>query len=408
MTVPASFSQPKPPIRVVAVDAVFTLDLGANDPDFIVLEASSSAFSGSVINLPSNAAQGKVFTFVLYSHPVVNPSLTSPIIDIFFPRTRGTGVISFWRMYPGQRPAFVFGPNGWICGEGTATSSVGAQTDGAIAIGSHSIGGIGGTALGYKANGSQNGVAVGNSAVGSGNGVAVGYNANGGTTGNTVAVGFNTISGVLGTAIGAYSNSSTRGSSLGYNANSNSFGAAVGFGSNGNTNGTALGYQASSNTKDAAVVLGYNSTAQRYREFVKSADGAATTLQNYAVVNWYGDTTNATATELFLGGTASQRCILLANSAFQFEMQICAAVTAAGNTSSWTVSGCIKMGATAATAVLVGSPTVTMTGQDAGAAAWAVSVTADATNGALKLTVTGAAATTIRWNAHATLSELRF
>lgn len=51
----------------------------------------------------------------------------------------------------------------------------------------------------------------------------------------------------------------------------------------------------------------------------------------------------------------------------------------------------------AASTTVQGSPTVTTLFNSVGAAAWVVAVAADTTNGALKVTVTGAAATTIRW-----------
>ena len=45
---------------------------------------------------------------------------------------------------------------------------------------------------------------------------------------------------------------------------------------------------------------------------------------------------------------------------------------------------------------LIGSPTITSSYGDTGTTAWAITATADTTNGGLKITFTGAAATTIR------------
>ena len=200
----------------------------------------------------------------------------------------------------------------------------------------------------------------------------------------------------------------TSGTAFGLSANGSNGGAAFGDGSTGSNNGVAAGRNANTNSKDAAVALGYFSKAERYRELVKCADRVSPSKQSWSMVNWYGDTTDGTATEILLGGTATQYCVLLNNSAFMFSMQIIAGVTAGGTSSSWTIMGSIKRGATATSTALLGVPAVVMTGQDAGATTWAVAVAADTTNGSLKLTVTGAAATTIRWNATATLSELRF
>ena len=458
MTFPSGFSQPKPTIRVVPIGAaIFTLNLGADDPDNIVLEASATAFLGSVINLPASASLGKSFKFALVTHPVANPTLDTQYIDIFFPVTRGTVTSTSWRLFSGQRPVFIFGPTGWVTdvGSGTANSGLANQPD--VAIGSRANGGFSGVAVGYGADantlgtalgkfadgnnmgvavgsnasgysygvavgktarGITYGVAVGSNATANNYGVSVGYGSNGASNGvaigynaaansSAVAVGYTADGGNNGTAVGYTANGNNVGVAVGYSASGYAGGAALGFYANASASGVAVGYRASSNSKSYAVALGSSSVAQRYRELVKSWDGVDPTLQNWAVVGWYGDTTTATSTELLLGGTANQRAILLANSAYQFEMQICAGVTAGGLTSSWRISGCIKMGATASTTALVGTPIVTMTGQDAGASGWTVAVSADTTNGALKLVATGAS-TTIRWNAHATLSELRF
>ena len=208
-------------------------------------------------------------------------------------------------------------------------------------------------------------------------------------------------------AVGYGAVGGTNGVAVGYATSGSSSGVAVGSNANGSTNGVAVGYFASTNNKSYAVALGYYSKAIRNKEMVKSADGGSTTLRSWSMVDWYGDTTTAAATELLLGGTSAQYCTLLDNSAFQFQMQIIGAITNAGNTSSWTVSGAIKRGAGASTTILVGTPTITMTGQDSGASTWAVAVSADTTNGSLKLVVTGVAAP-IRWNATATLSEIRY
>ena len=85
-----------------------------------------------------------------------------------------------------------------------------------------------------------------------------------------------------------------------------------------------------------------------------------------------------------------------------------AGVTAAGDTARWTIDGAIKRGANAASTAMVGTPTVTMTHNDAGAAAWSVAVTADTTNGGIKVEVTGAAATTIRWVCKINTTEMTY
>jgi hypothetical protein len=122
-------------------------------------------------------------------------------------------------------------------------------------------------------------------------------------------------------------------------------------------------------------------------------------------------TTTATATILRSNGSGAgtdNQVILPNNSAYSFSGEVIAGVTAAGNTARWTIDGAIKRGANAASTAMVGTPTVTMTHFDAGAATWSVAVTADTTNGGIKVEVTGAAATTIRWVAKIETTEMTY
>jgi hypothetical protein len=109
-------------------------------------------------------------------------------------------------------------------------------------------------------------------------------------------------------------------------------------------------------------------------------------------------TTDATATALTSdGGAASgtNQVILPNNSAYFFTGEVVSGVTGGGNTKGWTIEGVIKRGANAAATTLVGV-TVMSSYADVGAATWAIAVTADTTNGGLRVTFTGQAATTIR------------
>jgi hypothetical protein len=110
-------------------------------------------------------------------------------------------------------------------------------------------------------------------------------------------------------------------------------------------------------------------------------------------------TTDATATALRSDANAASgtnQVILPNNSAYFFTGEVVSGVTGGGNTKGWTIEGVIKRGANAASTALVGTPTVTSTYADAGAATWVIAVTADTTNGGIRVTFTGQAATTIR------------
>jgi hypothetical protein len=121
-------------------------------------------------------------------------------------------------------------------------------------------------------------------------------------------------------------------------------------------------------------------------------------------------TTDATATALrsdtSAAGTTNQ-IILPNNSAYFFTGEIISGVTGGGDAKGWTIEGVIKRGANAAATTLVGV-TVMSTYADVGAATWTIAVTADTTNGGLRVTFTGQLATTIRTVAQIRTTEMTF
>jgi hypothetical protein len=122
-------------------------------------------------------------------------------------------------------------------------------------------------------------------------------------------------------------------------------------------------------------------------------------------------TTDATATVLASDNNAAattNQVTLPNNSAYSFSGEVIAGVTSAGDSARWTIDGAIKRGANAASTVMVGTPTVTMSHFDAGAATWLVAVTANTTLGCITVTVTGAAATTIRWVCKINTTEMTY
>jgi hypothetical protein len=122
-------------------------------------------------------------------------------------------------------------------------------------------------------------------------------------------------------------------------------------------------------------------------------------------------TTDATPTVLTSNTSAASginQVILPNNSAYYFKGSVIAGVTAAGNTKSWSFEGTIKRGANAASTALVGTPVLNLISQDTGASTWVVAVTADTTNGGIAVTVTGQAATTIRWVAKIETTEMTY
>jgi hypothetical protein len=129
----------------------------------------------------------------------------------------------------------------------------------------------------------------------------------------------------------------------------------------------------------------------------------------YGNIVLYRATTNATATVLASNSSAASstnQVILPNNSAYAFTGTVVARQQASGGTASaaWKVEGLIRREANAASTTLVAS-TVTAIDNTPG---WTLALSADTTNGGLKVEATGAAATNIRWVATIQTSEVTY
>lgn len=117
-------------------------------------------------------------------------------------------------------------------------------------------------------------------------------------------------------------------------------------------------------------------------------------------------TTDATATALTAHSTAStdNQVNLPNNSAYAFHGTIVARQQAADGTAcaAWKIEGLIRREANAGTTVLVNSATTVLDNTPS----WGMALSADTTNGCLKIEATGAAATDIRWVATIHTSEV--
>lgn len=112
------------------------------------------------------------------------------------------------------------------------------------------------------------------------------------------------------------------------------------------------------------------------------------------------NTTDATPTRVTSDQSSestSNQIVLPNNSAFVVRGDVIARENATGDCKGFEFVAVVKRGPNAAATALVGSGTVTTLFADAGAASWAVSLTADTTNGALGLVATGEAAKNIKW-----------
>jgi hypothetical protein len=245
-------------------------------------------------------------------------------------------------------------------------------------------------------------VAIGNNSVSSGTGsVALGQSASA-TASSAVAIGLATTS------------SSTGSFAIGSNASaSNIYATVIGGNSNTASNAYAIVTGGRSNTSSSTYSRtgGYYATSggitgkDVWASGRLSAQGDAQT----GTLVLRGGTTDATAsvlTSTHSSASTINQVILPNNSAYAFHGTIVARQKASDGTASaaWKVEGLIRREANAASTVLVNSALTVLDNTPA----WGLALTADTTNGGLKIEVTGAAATNIRWVATINTSEVTY
>ena len=234
-----------------------------------------------------------------------------------------------------------------------------------------------------------------------------------------------TISGNFAGVLGGYSHNVSQTNAVAIGGNTHNIsgvnsGVFCGVGNTisfGNTSSVILGGDTHTTSSNYSVVLGgkYGSTRgiDGYVAIPASVSPITTTLgvSQLGLLLLGVQTTDATATVLrsntSAAGTTNQ-VILPNNSAYYFKGSVIANVTGAANGASWDFSGAIMRGATAGSTVFIGTPMLNRVGATAGATAWSITLTTDTTNGGLAVTVTGAAATTIRWVAKIETTEVTY
>jgi hypothetical protein len=231
------------------------------------------------------------------------------------------------------------------------------------------------------------------------------------------------------TAIGAYNTASDFASTaIGYENTANGgYSVAMGYTSSATGSCTvAMGY-ASSATGDYSISIGVQNNASGFGSVGLGWRGSTNNISSKVVTGTVFSqtagtyqmgqlglsaiTTDATATVLksdTYALSAGNQCTLQNNNAMAFTVEVVARNTSTGMTGRWEAKGLIKRGANASATALVGTPTVTLTNGDSEGwiVAGAISITADTTYGALAVTVTGAASTTIHWMAKILTTEV--
>jgi len=274
---------------------------------------------------------------------------------------------------------------------GPESFSIGTQTD---AIGTRA------GAFGYNARAQGNySMAFGNAGA---TGIysfaaAIGNNTStyGATGANSVAIG--DLAKATGTNSVCISNTST----------ASGLGSAVLGGSSATSSGansTVIGGGSNVADGDYSTAKGYYGNTNGIR--LKHATGVYPNLQGAYYVLGY-TTSNATPIALNTNvwtPNATNQVILPNNSAYAFTGIIVARQKASEGTASaaWKVEGLIRREGSAGTTVLVNSATTVLDNTPS----WGMALSADTTNGGLKVEATGAASTNIRWVATINTSEV--
>jgi hypothetical protein len=221
--------------------------------------------------------------------------------------------------------------------------------------------------------------------------VCVGYGARS-TSSNATAVGHQA-SGANGTA------------AIGGSTTASNDSVALGFSANSTTNATALGRSANASGV-AAISIGYLNVSSATDSVsigasINNSLRGSFLTRTFGAVYWGGQTTNATPLILNLDATATNRFTIAASTALAVDILLVA--RRSDTQDKWLVArrflGIRRDGSNNTS--LIGSVQTLGVDQSDGSPSWTFALTADDTNEALQLEVTGAASETIQWRATA-------
>jgi hypothetical protein len=321
--------------------------------------------------------------------------------------------------------AFVIGRNSTASGQrsvalgaySTASATYSLAVNGSTASGTNSVAILGSaTQNGATAIGSNSGLLI-SQAVGQG-AVALG---------GSYASGTDSLAAAISTSSSSYGATGSNSVAIGYRAKA-SDSRAVAIGGSTNTaagpDSVAIGGQnntAGTFANGSAIASGYDSHAYGEYSIALGNRGRALEDHKYAhgifpIGSQYGRlvlkaaTTDATATAMISGGSSAStdnQLVLPNNSCFGFTGTVIAREDSASTNdfAVWEIKGGAVRAASAATTTL-GSYNINKISESTGAASWSIALSADTTNGAVAITVTGEAAHNIRWVATVHTSEV--
>ena len=318
-----------------------------------------SLLNNTNIILDTNVTEGKKFTLF------VSSSSSSNRVTLYI-----NSIIADY-IYAYTKRSYIFNGTSWISAEEGGSLSNGNIKEDSVAIGGST----------QKFNYT---ISIGNnSLVSNQNSIAIGYNAKSYGQGDTViGMGASTesISG-YNIAIGQYADTTS----------DSIFAIAIG--------------RSAIADKSYSIAIGRDSKTSRIGELWRSITNNYNSF-GHGIIGQSNITSTNTATILYFNNNTYNKFDLISNSALTFNTQIIADDNTNNVGKSWEIKGAIKN--KAGTVTLIGTPTITVIGQDTGSETWTIEVSADDTNNCLSFIATGETEKTIRWNATTNYTEVRF
>ena len=188
--------------------------------------------------------------------------------------------------------------------------------------------------------------------------------------------------------------------------------AAVSIGRNAIASGqdsVAIGLQCTADASNSIALGSYSSTKGVKGRIAFSGVSSNYQQGTFVLAKQTSDATASVLTYNTASASTDNQIILPNNSAYSFSGTIIARESAAAGSdyASWEIKGALLRDANAASTVL-GNGIKNKLYASAGASAWDIALTADTTNGGLKIEVTGASSTNIRWVATVNTSEVTY
>jgi len=322
--------------------------------------------------------------------------------------------------------AFVIGRNSTSSGQrsvalgaySTASGTFSVAVSGSVASGTNSVGILGSaTQNGATAIGSnstlkaaqavgQGAMALGGSRASGTDSFAAAITTNSATYGatgaNSVAIGY--------LAKASNTDAVAIGGEQSFASGGNSFAAGGEFQTASGAMAVALGGSVNTASGEASYAYGKRSLADKVGKYAYGAQlvGTSGVTQSgmMVLIAATADVTPNILRSNTNAATTINQVILPNNSAYAFHGTIVARQQASQGTAcaAWKIEGLIRREGSAGTTVLVNSATTVLDNTPA----WGMALSADTTNGGLKIEVTGAAATNIRWVATINTSEVTY